>query len=56
MNLSTLYAGMVELADSEDLGSSAKWRAGSNPATSTNKWESEHIANSPILYIMKYLK
>ena len=30
------YAGMVELVDSEDLGSSAERRVGSSPTTRTN--------------------
>lgn len=30
-----LYAGVVELVDSEDLGSSAKWCVGSSPTTRT---------------------
>ena len=34
-NLKIKYAGMVELVDSEDLGSSAKWRVGSSPTTRT---------------------
>ena len=36
-NLKIKYAGMVELVDSEDLGSSAKWRVGSSPTTRTKK-------------------
>ena len=32
-----LYAGMVELVDSVDLGSSAERRAGSSPVTRTKK-------------------
>ena len=33
----SLYAGMVELVDSEDLGSSVNWRVGSSPTTRTNE-------------------
>ena len=50
-NLKIKYAGMVELVDSEDLGSSAKWRVGSSPTTRTTSSRTSY--RSRRLFILK---
>ena len=46
------YAGMVELADTQDLGSCAERCTGSSPATRTNNLS----RNTKVVFLLSYLE
>ena len=48
--IATVYAGVVELVDSMDLGSIADRRAGSSPAARTKKGKTHIYVSLPFWY------
>ena len=54
------YAGVAELADVQDLGSCATWRAGSSPVARTKQYNPNHLTysemRSDLLFPTQYLE